>query len=75
MGEQEVSEIIAGRISVQDEEDVEDELAALEAEVAKKDEAGVERLPNVPDTQLPEQRVGEDNRAEPAAERRTAMLA
>ncbi|KAJ4306873.1 Vacuolar protein sorting-associated protein 20 [Collariella sp. IMI 366227] len=71
----EVSEIIAGRISVQDEEDVEDELAALEAEVAKKDEAGVERLPSVPDTQLPERRVGENTKEQPAAERRTAMLA
>jgi charged multivesicular body protein 6 len=77
---QEVSEIIAGRISVQDEEEVEDELAALEAEVARKTE-GVQRLPSVPDTQLPEQdKVGEEaGPAEPAGSRaqpeRQAMLA
>lgn len=79
---QEVSEILAGRISNQDEEEVEDELAALEAEVANKNKnasaVGVQQqLPSVPDTQLPAQQLG----AEPAAERtktqteRQAMLA
>ncbi|KAL2143894.1 hypothetical protein VTI28DRAFT_9882 [Corynascus sepedonium] len=77
--QKEVSEIIGGRISVQEEEEVEDELAALEAEVAKK-EAGVQRLPNVPDTQLPVQNeIEEGSRSETAAQKpqreRQAMLA
>ncbi|KAL2195846.1 Snf7-domain-containing protein [Corynascus similis CBS 632.67] len=77
--QKEVSEIIGGRISVQEEEEVEDELAALEAEVAKK-EAGVQRLPNVPDTQLPVQnKIEEGSRSETAAQKpqreRQAMLA
>ncbi|KAK4251682.1 Snf7 family [Corynascus novoguineensis] len=77
--QREVSEIIGGRISVQEEEEVEDELAALEAEVAKK-EAGVQRLPNVPDTQLPVQNeIAEGSRSETAAQKpqreRQAMLA
>jgi charged multivesicular body protein 6 len=74
--QQEVSEIIAGRISVQDEEEVEDELAALEAEVTSS--AGVQ-LPSAPDTKLPAQRVGEEARPEPAGRtaqtERQAMLA
>ncbi|KAL2155322.1 hypothetical protein VTH82DRAFT_63 [Thermothelomyces myriococcoides] len=76
--QQEVSEIIGGRISVQEEEEVEDELAALEAEVAKKDETA-QRLPSVPDTQLPAQEVAEEQHARPAAKKaqaeRQAMLA
>ncbi|KAL2174273.1 Snf7 family [Thermothelomyces heterothallicus CBS 202.75] len=77
--QQEVSEIIGGRISVQEEEEVEDELAALEAEVAKK-EAAVQRLPSVPDTQVPVQKVAEEERhPRPAAKKaqaeRQAMLA
>jgi charged multivesicular body protein 6 len=77
--QQEVSEIIAGRISVQDEEEVEDELAALEADVASRE--GVhQRLPSVPDTQLPVQGVAEEDVSpEPARTRaqteRQAMLA
>ncbi|KAK4157463.1 Snf7 family [Chaetomidium leptoderma] len=72
--QQEVSEIIAGRISVQDEEDVEDELAALEAEVvdaaaaaaaSKSSAAGVQRLPSVPDTQLPAHGVRNEEEARP----------
>lgn len=47
---QEVSELLGGRISSQDEDEVEDELAALEAEIygQKQD------LPSVPVNQLPE---------------------
>jgi charged multivesicular body protein 6 len=76
--EQEVSEIIGGRISVQDEEEVEDELAALEAEVGKKERA--QRLPSVPDTQLPAQnKTGEEGQVEQAGRtaqtERQAMLA
>ena len=70
--------MLAGQISNQGEEEVEDELAALEAEVnggAKLRQP----LPSVPDTQLPERRVGMETpeREEPPvqAERREAMLA
>ncbi|KAM7220474.1 snf7 family protein [Rhypophila decipiens] len=55
--QKEVSEMLGGRISNQDEEEVEDELAALEAEVVGKKEVDrapqqQEPLPNVPDTEL-----------------------
>lgn len=70
--------MLAGQISNQDEDEVEDELAALEAEV----NAGVkvqEPLPSVPDTKLPERREGLETSevGEPLkqAERREAMLA
>ncbi|KAL2116598.1 hypothetical protein VTJ04DRAFT_8766 [Mycothermus thermophilus] len=46
--QQEVSDLLAGRLSVQDEEEVEDELAALEAEAVTKQR--VQTLPNVADT-------------------------
>ncbi|KAJ9141873.1 Charged multivesicular body protein 6 [Pleurostoma richardsiae] len=55
----EVSEMLSGRITNQDEDEVEDELAALEAEVS-----GAAVLPNVPDTQLPAQQLAADS--EPA---------
>ncbi|KAK0634939.1 Snf7 family [Bombardia bombarda] len=56
--QKEVSEMLGGRISNQDEEEVEDELAALEAEMAPprkqpQQEIPIQPLPNVPDTQLP----------------------
>ncbi|KAL2255813.1 hypothetical protein VTK26DRAFT_2676 [Humicola hyalothermophila] len=76
--QQEVSEILAGRISNQDEEEVEDELAALEAEVGGKSSVQEQQLPSVPDTQLPAQkRAGkEDAESEqPQTESRQAMLA
>ncbi|KAK4139826.1 Snf7 family [Dichotomopilus funicola] len=71
--QQEVSELIGGRISVQDEEDVEDELAALESEVAKKQDVQQQQqqsLPSVPNTQLPVHKVGEEAGPEPATERK-----
>lgn len=65
--------MLGGRISAQDEEDVEDELAAMEAELSG--EARV--LPTVPDAQLPvsegqleHARIGEGGQPE-----RHAMLA
>ncbi|KAK3397370.1 Snf7 family, partial [Sordaria brevicollis] len=60
--QQEVSEMLGGRISNQDEDEVEEELAALEAEVAAKNKpVSVQPvpqvpLPNVPDTELPSTR-------------------
>jgi charged multivesicular body protein 6 len=70
--------MLAGQISNQDEDEVEDELAALEAEV--NGGAKVQQpLPSVPDTKLPERREGLETpeREEPPAqaERREAMLA
>lgn len=50
---QEVSEMLGGKISNQDEDEVEDELAALEAEMAPREP--VQPLPNAPDTELPTQ--------------------
>lgn len=46
---QEISEMLGGQITNQDEEEVEDELAALEAEVN-----GPTKLPDVPINKLPE---------------------
>ncbi|KAI0124889.1 Snf7 family [Xylariales sp. AK1849] len=69
----EVSEMLGGQISNQDEGEVEDELAALEAEVN-----GPSALPNVPDNRLPIEPVAEPELAparESQAERREAMLA
>ncbi|KAI1460753.1 charged multivesicular body protein 6 [Annulohypoxylon moriforme] len=72
--QKEVSEMLGGRITNQDEDEVEDELAALELEVN-----GPAPLPNVPDTKLPKAEVAEQQAAapqeqEPEQERR-AMLA
>ncbi|KAI2632036.1 charged multivesicular body protein 6 [Hypoxylon sp. NC1633] len=73
--QREVSEMLGGRITNQDEDEVEDELAALELEVN-----GPAPLPNVPDTKLPESAVREQEQRpaskepEPEPERR-AMLA
>jgi charged multivesicular body protein 6 len=46
---QEISDMLGGKISNQDEEEVEDELAALEAEFVGE----TRKLPTVPETQLP----------------------
>ncbi|KAI1418244.1 Snf7-domain-containing protein [Hypoxylon sp. FL1857] len=76
--QREVSEMLGGRITNQDEDEVEDELAALELEVN-----GPAPLPNVPDTKLPRAEVveqqaassqGQETETEPERERR-AMLA
>ncbi|KAI1494469.1 Snf7-domain-containing protein [Biscogniauxia mediterranea] len=49
--QKEVSELLGGRITNQDEDEVEDELAALELEV--NGPAPPARMPAVPDTKLP----------------------
>lgn len=46
--------MLGGRISNQDEEEVEDELAALEAEISGTKENTEQELPNVPNSQLPQ---------------------
>ncbi|RYO82207.1 hypothetical protein DL766_006842 [Monosporascus sp. MC13-8B] len=73
--QQEISDMLGGRMTNQDEDEVEDELAALENEV----NAPAPKLPAAPDTALPEvpAQRGEVERApgrEKQAERR-AMLA
>jgi charged multivesicular body protein 6 len=70
--QQEISEMLGGKITNQDEEEVEEELAALEAELAP-----APKLPNAPDTQLPiKEPAQKDQEAEAGLEReRIAMLA
>lgn len=65
--QQEVSEMLGGKISNQDEDEVEEELEALEAELT-----GV--LPEVPSIELP-QKVRAEAREKLEEERRQAMLA
>ncbi|KAI0025669.1 charged multivesicular body protein 6 [Xylariomycetidae sp. FL0641] len=73
--QQEVSDMLGGRITNQDEDEVEDELAELERQVN-----GPAPMPKVPDTKLPEPQPAdpEERLAEPSREQqaeRTAMLA
>lgn len=77
--QREVSEMLGGRISNQDEDEVEDELAAMEAE-AQGLRAAHDKLPDVPDAKLPEQPVPEQTVPEeepeaPVRQTRQAMLA
>ncbi|PBP21327.1 SNF7 family protein [Diplocarpon rosae] len=65
----EVSDMLGGRISNQDEDEVEDELAALEAEVT-----GVP-LPEVPTTDLPKKERAKVRQQEREEKRRVAILA
>ncbi|EKD12856.1 uncharacterized protein L3040_007010 [Drepanopeziza brunnea f. sp. 'multigermtubi'] len=67
--QQEVSDMLGGRISNQDEDEVEDELAALEAEVT-----GVP-LPEVPTTDLPQKERAKIRQQEREEQQRVAMLA
>ncbi len=46
--------MLGGRMTNADEEEVEDELAALEAEMSGPSTVATAPLPSVPDTQLPE---------------------
>ena len=64
---QEVSDMLGGRMSTQDEEDVEDELAELQAELAAE-KSGPE-LPSVPHANVPvaERRPEEEERQEAPA--------
>lgn len=63
--------MLGGRMSNQDEEEVEEELAALEIELSGR-EAVQQPLPSVPDTQLLTRESVEEIRG---PERREAMLA
>ena len=63
--------MLGGRMSAQDEDEVEDELAALEAEMRPP-----AKLPEVPDTELPErEEVAPAPAKEEAQPARTPMLA
>lgn len=64
--------MLGGRISNHDEDEIEDELRALEAELRRE-----EPLPNVPDTVLPELEEEEPQAAQVKREEpeRQAMLA
>lgn len=73
--QKEISEMLAGQISNQDEDEVEDELEALEREVKGsvvwvEEEADEIRLPRVPDGELPA--LGEDEFASHQSERARA---
>ncbi|KAL5324200.1 hypothetical protein ACEPPN_008744 [Leptodophora sp. 'Broadleaf-Isolate-01'] len=67
--QQEVSDMLGGRISNQDEDEVEDELAALEAEVT-----GIP-LPEVPTTDLPRKERAKVRQQEREEQQRVVMLA
>ncbi|KAI1631923.1 Snf7-domain-containing protein [Biscogniauxia mediterranea] len=69
--QKEVSELLGGRITNQDEDEVEDELAALELEVNGPQPPA--RMPTVPDTKLPAPEVSVVQEPEaPQEERRQA---
>ena len=72
---QEVSDMLGDKISNQDEDEVEDELAALEAELA---EPPPQPLPNVPNTDLPAQEAEPERQLANVKQKETerqAMLA
>jgi len=74
--QQEVSDMLGGRMTNQDEDEVEDELAALEAEI--NGPAPVASLPNVPVSSLPEPQAHEDEQSVRTRQKqpeRQAMLA
>ncbi|ROW04227.1 hypothetical protein VSDG_01075 [Cytospora chrysosperma] len=73
----EVSEMLGGKISNQDEDEVEDELAALEAEMSES-QPQPQTLPNVPDTELPAQKTQPERQPTKVKQKqpeRQAMLA
>lgn len=65
---QEVSDMLGGQISNHDEEEVEDELAALQAELSGEGQ----ELPSVPVAQFP---ISETPEEEPAQEARQMLAA
>lgn len=66
--------MLGGRMSTQEEQDVEDELADLEAQLSKPQASEPQKLPSVPSERLPEIPTDElRTDAEPV--QRQAMLA
>ncbi|KAJ4424487.1 Vacuolar protein sorting-associated protein 20 [Gnomoniopsis sp. IMI 355080] len=66
----EISDMLGGRISNHDEDEIEDELRALEAELKRQ-----EPLPNVPNTPLPEREEEAPQPAQVKQQEPEAMLA
>lgn len=66
--------MLGDRITNQDEEEVEEELAALEAEAAERTQVQ-QPLPSVPDTQPPTRETQPEPEPSRQAEQRQAMLA
>jgi charged multivesicular body protein 6 len=64
--QEEISQMLAGQISRADEEEVEDELEAMERDLLPKVSNG--DLPNIPTNALPEHRVQEQEEARKAEE-------
>lgn len=67
---QEVSELLGGKISTEDEAEVEDELRALEAELGPKEQT----LPTVPNDKVPVP-VQKESEPAPVQEERQAIPA
>ncbi|KAJ9165085.1 Charged multivesicular body protein 6 [Coniochaeta hoffmannii] len=73
--QKEVSEMLGDKISNQDEDEVEEELAALEAELGGRERTPVVPLPSVPDTELERDRTDEPQPARVQQEERQGVLA
>ncbi|RBR08018.1 uncharacterized protein FIESC28_10438 [Fusarium coffeatum] len=71
--QQEVSDLLGGRMSNQDEQEVEDELEALEAELTGP--APAERLPDVPINELPQPQPEIEAQTKAERTKQPAMLA
>ena len=67
--------MLGDKISNQDEDEVEEELAALEAELGGREQTPVVPLPNVPDTEPERERTDEPQPARVQQPERQAMLA
>jgi charged multivesicular body protein 6 len=70
--------MLGDKISNQDEDEVEEELAALEAELGGREPTTAAPLPNVPNTELKEDTTQAELEVQPARvrqEERQAMLA
>lgn len=71
---QEISQMLAGNLSTQDEEDVEDELEALQSELAPAVEQPT-KWPSAPTSDLAEQEEVEETLAEPTKSKAKARMA
>ncbi len=67
--------MLGDKISNQDEDEVEEELAALEAELGGRERTPVVPLPSVPDTELERDRTDEPQPARVQQEERQGVLA
>jgi len=65
--QQEISDMLGGKLTAQDDEEVDEELEALEREMAGGDKV-VDELPSVPDANLPEREREREREAQAARE-------